>query len=349
MSELVDSLPVVAAVGAGVASLVAGLVTQRRRLRLEEARLRQEREFASMQLDVSREALEHSAPDPFVNSVAVFGRGPVTARDLDKAVRGLQRSLDKIAANLAGPATSDRVQKLELAPPLRDTNLAPDLIPDISHSLNTPLSQIEAAARAVQTELAKPTGNADAAYASGALERVVGSAEVIKAFLVSFRALSSVAATADQWRPGSLSKALESAAAMYVAASDDQEIQVSIEVGEQVPGFDNTFVLSAALPILENAIDAEHALQPAERIGVTITRRDEEGSVEISVTNAYYGEPLDGGIYEVGKTTKSGQHEGRGLHVARLLLSSRAGPRLTHSVRDGKISFTLHFPLEVGL
>lgn len=293
------------------------LAVERRRFEEESARYARE-QFESSSSSLAR--MRGFDPDQPLTSRA-FERG---IGRLDSELRRIARALGRERAYLATGSQGPEGKGGEPKPSWSD-----DVLRDIAHSLNTPISQIESVAA---------TEASDLQQASASLRRVGAALDVIKAFMSAFRALDDVATSAVSWQPSTLGAALRSASDVYRAAADNPRIAIHIDVPDQVAGFDNTFVLAALLPLLENAIDA--SVDGEDENKVTITTTSSDGETAITISNPVGEPPPLDDMFTVGFTTKDG-HEGRGLHVSQRLVSSRAGCRLTNSYENGAIEFSL--------
>src|ERR1022692_138509 len=120
-----------------------------------------------------------------------------------------------------------RLDRLTAGIPTREEH-APDelasqeehvaFIRELAHSLNTPLSQIEAAALLLQ-EAPKQESTATASSRSPA-SRIYQSAEICKAFLSAFMQITKVASQTSKWNPKSLEESLAAAAELYAERSE---------------------------------------------------------------------------------------------------------------------------------
>jgi K+-sensing histidine kinase KdpD len=205
------------------------------------------------------------------------------------------------------------------------------LIREISHSLNTPLSLIEATVIGYEKPGEMPADG---------LRRIKSSVEVCKAFLVSFRSLINVAESAADWNANSLREALEAAAAVYLGAMDKQDVVASVEIDDEVEGYSNSFVLATLLPLIENAVEAAPA--GAEIIVRADRSVASEGTV-ITVVNASDGRTFGDEIYGAGYTTKDG-HEGLGLTVVKRLVGTVPGAKLECSRSGDSVTFAVFLP-----
>jgi signal transduction histidine kinase len=210
---------------------------------------------------------------------------------------------------------------------------AEQLIRELSHSLNTPLSQIEVSASIAlstidgQDELAK------------SIRSILDSVEVCKAFLGAFRELV-ISGSAAVWNPKSIEVAVVSASKVY-ADSINKKITLEVDLPETIEGYSNNYITALVLPILENAIESNK-----QGMGVTVNFLQEGDKNQILVINEPQNEPGDDEIYEQGFTTKE-DHEGTGLTSVRHLLSAYRGASLEHNFKTQLATFTITFPRRV--
>jgi signal transduction histidine kinase len=216
-----------------------------------------------------------------------------------------------------------------------------DLMREISHSLNTPLSQISVAAGSAISKLT----DEDRAAPNGALsnvQQIAVSASLCLAFLQAFRELTRVAEEADEWPASSLADATRAAADVYGDAHH-RTVAVEVALPDHVAGYSDSYVTALILPLLENAIEA------APDDGLIAVRHSLiDGTHVISVSNAVSNDAVnDDRIYEPGYTTKAG-HDGLGLSIVRRLIGRLNGASLDHSLESGRVTFRLALPGPVG-
>jgi K+-sensing histidine kinase KdpD len=236
--------------------------------------------------------------------------------------------LDRLAAGI--PVHEDRAHD-ELA--LQEEQIA--FIRELAHSLNTPLSQIEAAALLLQEDL-KQENSANADSRSSA-SRIYQSAEICKAFLSGFMQITKVASQTSRWNPKSLEESLTAATELYAETSNPQ-VKSSVRINAEPVGYPTSYTLAVALPLLENAFEAA---RPGTTVIVEITA--ERNEYRINVTSASDKIPEGDSMYESGFTTKT-NHQGLGLSVVRRLLSAYQGATITHTIEGDKISFHVSLP-----
>lgn len=202
------------------------------------------------------------------------------------------------------------------------------IVREITHSLNTPLAQIEATILAleVQSEEQKRA-------ASGVLD----ATQICKSFLAAFREVASVSRDAGAWEPASLSHSLKAAANVY-GNRVRKEFQLQIDMPDRLPEYDNNYVLAILLPILENAIEAVTRNGNVEMVGLP----QKEANV-ISIGNDTVINVLSDRIYEPDFTTKPG-HSGFGLAVVRRLVEARPDASVRHDLENGRVICVVKLP-----
>jgi hypothetical protein len=203
---------------------------------------------------------------------------------------------------------------------------------EIAHAMNTPLSQIEAAALTIERSLLEEEGGADRALDLASLKRIRASVDLCKSFLAAYREVANVERTASEWNPKSLSAAVQAAAKVYNAGG-----AVQVDLPTKFSGYSNTFILAAVLPLLENALEIVGAGEP-----VLISGSSSSGSISISIENAWRGEHFGREVYAIGYSTKTG-HEGIGISSVADLLSTRGG-KLTHKFDGDRVAFMVSLP-----
>lgn len=236
--------------------------------------------------------------------------------------------LDRLAAGISAQEKSASSQR-------RPQEEHVTFIRDLAHSLNTPLSQIEAAALLLQEDFEPESSTAS--EARSAANRIYHSAEICKAFLSAFMQITKVASQTSKWNPRSLEQSLAAAAELY-AKESNRQVKFDVNIKSALSGYSSSYVLAVTLPLLENAFEAA-------RSGTTVTAKitDEPVQYTISVTSTSDDMPEGDSIYNSGFTTKA-NHQGLGLAIVQRLLSAYQGARITHEIEDDKISFQIRLP-----
>lgn len=212
-----------------------------------------------------------------------------------------------------------------------ETSDAPvQLIRELSHSLNTPLSQIEVSASVALSTLDNRT------ELEKSIHSISDSVQVCKAFLGAFRELV-ISAPSAVWNPNSIEDAIKSAAKIY-ASSQKKEFTYKFELPAAIDGYSNNYISSLILPILENAIESGK-----KGTQITIEYSNKEEVDYITVTNEPESEPGGNEIYEQGFTTKK-DHEGTGLTSVKHLLSAIRGANLEHKFESRLATFKISIP-----
>ena len=208
-------------------------------------------------------------------------------------------------------------------------------IQELAHSLNTPLSQIEASALLLLDDPQKDSVTAPSSRRSA--KRIRHSVEICKAFLAAFMQITKVASQTSKWNPESLEASLHAAAELY-ADKARSGVKSSIHIGVEPRGYPASYIMAITLPIIENAFESA---KPDSTVSIDITARPRE--YRIKVTSAYETMPGVDSMYKNGFTTKAG-HQGVGLSVVQRLLSAYQGAHITHEITAGQISFVISLP-----
>lgn len=212
------------------------------------------------------------------------------------------------------------------------------LIREIGHSLNTPLSQIEASALGLKASA--ESGVADASRVASAMEQIVTSLALCKSVISAFREVAFVSRSASAWSYSSLATAVASAIELY-AHSHSKDVVTHIDVPGEIEGYSNNFILAVLLPLLENAVEAV----PSGGL-LTVVYADGAEHINVSVRNDLANVPKWGGdIYRPGFTTKD-NHEGIGLSMVNHFLSGLVGAGVSHRIDDNGVEFSVVLPKE---
>jgi len=140
---------------------------------------------------------------------------------------------------------------------LQESNLMPlvdesaKLMRELSHSLYTPLSQIDAALLSLESR-----GNQDSnSNSDSSVQTIRQSIDICKSVLSAFRELVRVGGLTGSWSPVSIKSALSSAAPVY-NKSLDRNIEVELDMPDVIPGYTNGYITALLLPLLENALES---------------------------------------------------------------------------------------------
>ena len=227
--------------------------------------------------------------------------------------------------------------QLDSQPPTKP-ELATDLalVREISHALHTPLSQIEAAALSTERRLAGSRSTPDLA---DSLSQITVSITICKAFLSSFRLLASGTTASEQDTSIELATAVRRAATIYVSRADRA---IALDIGRlsAVKGYDNSYVLAALVPLIENAVESS----PDDGT-ISITQEFDGTRTTFRISNSF-DDDFEPQLYDSGHTTKPG-HDGLGLSTVRRLLDGAAGS-LTHEHNGGTIVFIATLPAKAS-
>ena len=184
-TNLSTSVIVAAFLGAGV--LAARVLKDRQQYRLKV-----------LELNLDHDVRVKEINKPHRDDIASLL--PQILEDLPPIIR---KSIEESLADL-----SSRNPELADPPVSLQTRELAEIVRELSHSLHTPLSQIEAATLSLSSSLMNQEDGA-------VLDRIRSSAEICKAFLGAFRELTSVAQAARSWTPDSIASILHSAVQVY--------------------------------------------------------------------------------------------------------------------------------------
>lgn len=204
-----------------------------------------------------------------------------------------------------------------------------ELLREIAHGLNTPLSQVEAAAISLTASLAGPRTSTDVEADLKSLGRIKTSVEVCKAYIAAYREVGHVAGTTKDGISESLEFAVRAAVQIYGANDARVDLPPSLQ------GYSNTFVLATLLPLIENAFD-----ESSGPIQVQYSVEDDQHVIR--VTNDSQKSAIHDEIYDSGFSTKP-DHQGLGLSSVKRLVATRGGS-VSHRLSPGKITFTVLLP-----
>lgn len=202
------------------------------------------------------------------------------------------------------------------------------LAKEISHAVQTPLSQIAAAAELLAGDPADPHEIAALA------ERIRTSVAVSQAFLSAFRDLEGMSPGARS--STSLREMMLAGASVY--NPNGSGVEVAVQVPQEVAGYSVEYLCAILFPIVENAVEAGEP-------DTTVTIGYRRESLANIFTVAGTSRQLPGGdeIYEPGRSTKTG-HEGMGLCMVKTLIASVEGGSISHRVQDHKVTFSVALP-----
>lgn len=286
---------------------------QRRDMDFYSIRERSEREFYLLErrfeemVSVSRKATESALED--IQS-RVLSAMEINRAELNRALR----------ERTALP--TEQTTKFSNRPGL--------LIREISHALNTPLSQMEAALLTVKTELRHP----DPQNISARLRSIQIGLDICKSVVGSFRELILGSKASSAWAPQSLKEAIATAAEAYIA-QHGTKIFLNNELPDNVRGYSNNYLISLLLPLVENAIDSA---TPDTTVSLSISNVD--GFDRLSISNKPLKLPISHEIYDDGFSTKPG-HTGTGLTIVQHLLTAMPSASLSHKIVEDVLTFDI--------
>jgi signal transduction histidine kinase len=205
-----------------------------------------------------------------------------------------------------------------------------DAVREISHNLNTPMSQIEAATLSLVQSFKAGTAEAEGLINIASLERIQASVRIAKSFLDAYNENPSGKRTVSLTKPD-LSASIADAANVFGASA-----HVNVDLPRKLGNFENSLVSAIVLPILQNAIDEN----PDSEIWVTARRRGANHQIDVAQRTSL-GQ-LSDNIYVRGYSTKA-NHQGLGLSGARRLARS-AGGDVVHRIDDNQLIFTISMP-----
>lgn len=217
-----------------------------------------------------------------------------------------------------------------------DQDIDTQLIRELSHSLNTPLSQIEVLGTTLVSSFGESKSEINQ-QAVGAAKSIVASVEIIKSFMGAYRELTLVKGQTEVWKSEDLSELLRSATHVY-AQFNKKVLLDEIKIPKEIPGYSNNYITALLLPLIENGVEAS-----VNESSLKLSFVDKGENFEISVLSEPNAAPGGDEIYDLGFTTKDG-HEGAGLSTIRRLLREHRGANLTHEFRDPTAIFTISLP-----
>jgi signal transduction histidine kinase len=308
-----------AIVAVGVVAVAVTAISQYIRLQESSAKIREKRIRLEMEMR-DRDSKASYDDDPAL-------------QQLRDQMRHQSRLIEQLAArdvvvnvrtDTAGeqPEPSARGVAVDLAP-------VESVVREISHSINTPLSQIEIALSllAASNDLREEDRRA--------VERAAISVALCKAFLQAFRYVVLPDSENAREDDGQDLGDLISRAALVTRATKDVKFDISVPA--TLEGYEPTFIIAMILPLIENAIDAS----PDGSL-IRIWSDGEKGVHHLYVANPYSNGLLEK-IYEPMFSTKQG-HDGMGLAVVQRLVDSVPGAKLDHSCDAGIVRFSIQLP-----
>ena len=203
------------------------------------------------------------------------------------------------------------------------------LIRELAHSLNTPLSQIEASAEVLNIAPGLNESNKT-------IRAIKSSVELCKSFILAYRQMILVTGYSGGWEPKSLKNVLQSACEVY-SESANIKLKILVEMPDKISGYSNNYIVALLLPLLENAV--ESSVQESE-LSIKFLQNKEFNIIKL--TNYTHDIPSGPEIFDTGFTTKK-DHQGIGLSTVKSLLSSMDESSIEYSVANKNVTFEIRF------
>lgn len=202
------------------------------------------------------------------------------------------------------------------------------LIQEIAHSLNTPLSRIEALAEILATSFELDNKN------SKTINSIKSSVDLCKAFILAYRQMILVTGYSGGWEPKSIKESILSACEIY-SESVKANLEIKVEAPDQIKGYSNNYIVALLLPLIENAAEAA---KPETELDIEF--HQENRHTIIRITNTTETLPSGKEIFDAEFSTKK-EHQGFGLSIAKSLLESTEGASIDYVINGDKITFEL--------
>lgn len=206
------------------------------------------------------------------------------------------------------------------------------LMAELAHSLATPLSGLKARILALCDEYGDGEPNLLSEFA--ALQTRI---EVCEAVLATFRRVNRAAAVDSSYQLASIADTLR-----LVHHDADRRVGVStrleMDLPEVVAGFDNSYLATLLLPLVENAVEAS----PHNGL-IELEFSDHETYVQFEVGNDVREPVVMDMVFAPGGSTKDG-HEGLGVPTVRWLAESVRGGSLIANVSGDRFRALVRLP-----
>ncbi len=243
-------------------------------------------------------------------------------------IKKLSDKIDSLVSNSIKPDNNIE-RKIKV-----NSDIPEKIISELSHALNTPLSQIEISSSLLLSENNINKDN------KNSIQSIINSVDVCKSFLGAYRELI-ISNSAGVWNPESISIAITSASEVYFL-KHKKKIILKVDLPKTIEGYSNNYILAIILPLIENAVEANK-----ENSFIDIKFDQSENANLFTVTNEPVTPPLNNqNIYKDGFTTKEG-NLGIGLTSVKHLLSSIQGTNITHSFKNELLTFTITIPRRI--
>jgi sensor histidine kinase regulating citrate/malate metabolism len=161
--------------------------------------------------------------------------------------------------------------------------------------------------------------------------------EVCEAVLATFRRVNQAAAADRSNQLASVADTL-----MLVHHDADRRVglrtRLEMNLPETVEGFDNSYLATLLLPLVENAVEAS----PHNGV-IELSFSDHETYVQFEVGNDVREPVVMDIVFTPGGSTKDG-HEGLGVPTARWLAESVRGGSLIANVNDDRFRVLVRLP-----
>ena len=253
---------------------------------------------------------------------------------LYKLSNQLEKEINRNFSNIKNQLAKKSIEPKQLS---FDISSNESLIREMSHFLNTPLSQIEASLIAIEDTFTSNDDHENQLVKD--INAVRSSVNMCKSFLAAYRELVLVAKSSKTWVAKSIKESLISASNLFMKKSA-KNINVKLEISDTIKGYSNNYIISLLLPIIENAVESS-----SNNSEVIIEGKKRGNIYVIYITNVNENNiDLTDDIYKDGYTTKP-NHEGMGLSIVKHLLSSNNKASISHKINGNNISFIIKLPV----
>jgi signal transduction histidine kinase len=258
-------------------------------------------------------------------------------------VQEQHKELAELNKDIAGIHTT--VQSQSNDPPNEMINKADDkyrqlsqdrLMAELAHSLATPMSGLKARILSL-CDMYGEHENSDLYTDLLALKVRV---ETCEAVLATFRRVNQTAAADRSYRLASIADTLK-----LVHHDVDRRLRLNTRLESNIPasveGFDNAFLATLLLPLLENAVEGS----PLNGT-VMLKFVDQLAYITLEVINAIQDSVAMDKVFTPGESTKDG-HQGLGVPTARWLAESIRGGGMTANVSGNEFHALVRLPRRV--